>query len=307
MENGNGHIQNRSIHNNSSKSVAVMRTPTALLRDTWRIYTANIFTFIGILVIPALISLFVPVIVGGLWVAEFLSGSVAVVLAVVVGIAGAVIGLWGQLALLFAITDEQHVLSITDAYKRAWPYLLSYFWIVILVSAITLGGFVLFVIPGIIISVWFSFAWYVFATEQVKGMDALMRSKEYVRGYWWSVVGRFIVLALALLLVASVVQLIASAFDSLGTELIESTSGAVLNVILTPFILAFMFLVYKDLKQVKGGGVLPTSSTTPFTILGVIGAVIVPLAIGGMMYAAWFMFSSTTHEYSTASEWEYVM
>ena len=47
-----------------------------------------------------------------------------------------------------------------------------------------MGGFVFFIVPGVIFSIWLSFSVLILIVENEKGTNALVRSKEYVKGRW---------------------------------------------------------------------------------------------------------------------------
>ncbi|MEX1087006.1 MAG: hypothetical protein WEC58_00560, partial [Candidatus Paceibacterota bacterium] len=66
---------------------------------------------------------------------------------------------------------------------RAVALFVPALWIVILVGLATTGGFVLLVIPGILLSLWFSLVIPVMIADRYRGWDALCASRELVRNY----------------------------------------------------------------------------------------------------------------------------
>ena len=124
-------------------------------------------------------------------------------LLVLIGVLFAIIiGLWSRVALFSAVKNQ--TFSIKQSLADAWPKIASFFWISLLTGLAILGGFILFVIPGIIFSIWFGFSVYVFIFEDVKGTSALRRSKELVKGYWWPVFGRFLVFTVIAALISQI-------------------------------------------------------------------------------------------------------
>lgn len=89
--------------------------------------------------------------------------------------------------------------------------------------------------------IWFNFATYVLVVENIKGTKALSRSKFFVKGYWWSVFWRSIVLGMLMGIIALVLGFIPIAGGIIG------------EVLLTPFTIVFGFLLYEDLKRLKEG------------------------------------------------------
>ena len=57
-----------------------------------------------------------------------------------------------------------------------------------------MGGFLLFFVPGIIFAIWFSFAAFILIQEDLRGVDALAKSKFYVKGRILPIFGRFFIL-----------------------------------------------------------------------------------------------------------------
>ncbi|MBW2107474.1 MAG: tetratricopeptide repeat protein, partial [Deltaproteobacteria bacterium] len=94
------------------------------------------------------------------------------------------------------------------------------------------GGYMLFVIPGIVFSVWFFFAPFVFIDEDARGMDALLKSRFLVRGKWLPVCGRL----LAIWLLTAVVACIPFV-------------GQLAALFLIPLSFVYTHLVYQDLKS----------------------------------------------------------
>jgi hypothetical protein len=77
-------------------------------------------------------------------------------------------------------------------------------WLV--ASFAVVGGLLLFVIPGICLSVMWSVCVPVIVIERAGPLAALGRSRELIRGYGWSVFGRLVGLALIQSVVSSVVR-----------------------------------------------------------------------------------------------------
>lgn len=115
----------------------------------------------------------------------------------------------------------------------------SYALIALLVGITVWIGSLAFIIPGIIFGVWYCFSMIVFIDEGLKGTAALSRSKELVSGYWWGVFGR-----MALMFIAIFIPLIILNLVTFGI-------AGILSFVVFPFIVAFQFLLYEDLKRIK--------------------------------------------------------
>jgi hypothetical protein len=184
-----------------------------------------------------------------------------------VGIIGGLIGaFWGFAAFIFAVVDKS--LGIKDALEKGWQRFGAFIWLFSLLGYIITGGFLLFIIPGIIFSVWFIFAQFILANEDKKGMDALLKSKEYVRGFGFDIFLRLFIIWLI----------------SLGMSIIPFI-GSILSILFMPFMMIFIYMIYEDLRSVKGDVVYSSSSGEKFKWIGVgtLGYVIVPIIIITLM------------------------
>ncbi len=163
---------------------------------------------------------------------------------------------------------------------KAPPLMLlgSFLLVSILSGLAALGGGLVFVIPGIWLTIAFGFSTYVLIDEGRKGRQALARSAELVKGRWWATVARLLPAGLLVLILSMVVGsiiegligLIAgyrpSALVSqvgflnwtvLGPASTQIASGAlqVINslplLISIPFLTHLMVTVYLELKRTR--------------------------------------------------------
>lgn len=212
-----------------------------LLSRSWQIYKARIGVFIGIMILPALLLLLfsiLPLIPSLRLNFPALIFFIPLILLIFI-----IVQIWASIALLYAIKEREEKIGIREAFAKGWHRIISYFWISLLVGIITLVGFLLFIIPGIIFAIWFGLAAYVLVAEGLTGMKALSRSKQLVSGYWWPVFGRILVV----FLIVIVLNLIISVLNM--PRIIQS----VISLFLGPFFATYYFLIYGDLKKLKEG------------------------------------------------------
>jgi hypothetical protein len=152
--------------------------------------------------------------------------------------------------------------DIKGAFLKSIPQFLSYIWISILVGVITLVGALLLIIPGIIFAIWYSLASYALLIEGKKGVHALNRSKELVKGHFWKVLGAFVLTTLFYALIT----LILFFGLSLLVGIITGAPNAVLiyperwwvsliqdllMVLFLPFFLAVGVLLFRRLREAE--------------------------------------------------------
>lgn len=107
-----------------------------------------------------------------------------------------IIHVWSHVALIFAAKNREYVLTVKQAYLTSSHKIISYWWVVLLTGIITAGGYLLFIIPGLLFSVWFSLGTILVVAENRRGMDAILKSRFYIKGYWLSALWRFLALGL---------------------------------------------------------------------------------------------------------------
>ena len=169
-----------------------------------------------------------------------------------------IIGVWQFLATVFVIKDRQEEIGVKGAYKRAWSKIKSSIWISFLSSLVIFAGFLLLIVPGIIFSVWFNFSTYVLVDEGLTGLEAMKKSKEYVKGKFWAIVWRFLGFGLfsfgiffgffLLLIIPGII------FILISPKLAEILGGIVYtgaSFVYAPLVIIYSYLVYQGLKISK--------------------------------------------------------
>lgn len=175
---------------------------------------------------------------------------------------------WSNVALLLTVVSGESGLGFSSAYRQALKKIPSFLWISVLVWLATLGGFLLLIVPGIIFIVWFSFAFFVFIAEGNRGLSALRRSREYVRGRWASVAWRVfagpllialiafgitIALGVGGVLLGVVLALVVSpaigATVGVGSLLASRVIDLLLSVFLfQPLMVIYLFMLYRSVS-----------------------------------------------------------
>jgi len=166
-----------------------------------------------------------------------------------------VISIWSGAALIFACKEPT---TWQLAYRSAWHRLGDYLWLAILTGLMVAGGIMLFVVPGIIFSLWFFLGAWVLIFEDLKGRDALLKSKFYVQGYWWAIFGRQLVFSLLIAAIAGGAMLLGLLLSFL-VKTISSTTSSILiivwqclvSLLISPLTVGLSYVLYQDLKNKK--------------------------------------------------------
>lgn len=134
-----------------------------------------------------------------------------------------------------------------------------------IVSGILLTiGFVLFIVPGIFLTVAWCAAFTVLMYEPVGPMRALSRSSELVKGHWWMAFGALLIGVVIVLGINFLVSLIlggAANSSSVNVVLILSGIARALAAILAyPLVAAIAVVLYVGLRGAKEGDLPPAQA-----------------------------------------------
>lgn len=257
-----------------------------LIRTAWDQYKNRAMPILAVMLISAVVigglvlSLMLCATLGGAILAHFTDELIVIYLVIalvcVLLLAATLLVLWSQTAMLALIVHEE--LGIIEAFRTGWTYLWPMAWVMTLLAALLLAGFLLGILPGFLFLVWFTFCMYVLLEEDRRGMDALLASREYVRGHWWNTFGKIF----ALWLISAVAGFI-------------PFLGQVFSFLFTPFFMLFLLAMYRNFKEVKGVAVVTAGpgSMAFWWTLAVLGMVL-PLVV---LIAALFSLLSGEQEW----------
>ena len=233
-------------------------TPWEFIKRSFEIYfkKENLFylTKLNLFGILASLAILSPLFLMGFLGEEGpdLSGAsyIILVLFIVALVASVVWGVWFQTTIIKAVSLvlKGEIKGVKETFKLAWPRVGNYAITTILVGLLLLGGFLLLIIPGILVLVWFAFANYIVVTEKIGARDALRRSKALVKGYFWQVLGRGAVFVLFYLLI----QIVASLIPVVGPLVLS---------LFSPYYILLPFLMYQALKKFKGEAATTVSAS----------------------------------------------
>lgn len=255
-----------------------------LLRESLSIYRSKFKTIFGIMAIPIGFSLLYYDLYYLLWHTNFKYSPLFSVFTLVFYITFWLLYTLSTLSLILSIGME---LDIRESFKKAIKLFTIFIWVNLLLATIVAGGFVLGAIPGILFSVWFFFASYVLVFEDMKGFDALMKSKHLVKGKWWGVWWRIICFAIISALVNVAIKYIPplQKVDYIPlSELLNDVIGSFLWLFFFPLSIAFHYLIYKNLSELRSGEVFTPSKSGKKPLY------LFPVAIGSILVSFFSIF-----------------
>lgn len=246
-----------------------------LLSRSWELFKARVWVLLPLQILSiAFLIACIAVFIGlGALVVQLLPAyktPIFVTSAIIGFTTGLTAMFWPITALIIAVADRS--LSIKGALAAGWKKLWAFLYLFTLLGYIVAGGYLLFLIPGVIFTVWFSFSQYILATEHTGGMNALLKSKEYVKGRWFDLLIRFLVIWAI----------------SMGVGLIPFL-GIILSFLSAPFTMIYAFLMYEDLKTLHPEPldyVNTSGEKCKWLGLATLGYIVLPLIIIAIVGAA---------------------
>lgn len=220
-----------------------------LFKNTWELYkkswlnlllisliTVAAWTVWKIMIIPAILAIFgLGALATGDLSLGFSVGLVGIAVLILTWVIIFEIGFWGSAAMVIALEDavKGQTAKLWDIYSQAKNLLWSLSFASLLVMVAILAGLVFLIIPGLVIVFLLSFVNFVVIAEKKTGTEALSRSAHLIWNNFWGILGRNILILLAVCLINII----------FGRMLLF---GIVSQVIVLPFVLTYHYLIYKS-------------------------------------------------------------
>jgi hypothetical protein len=221
-----------------------------LVRNTFHAYTRTKETFLKLIALsfvgPALI-----VAMGGLSALLLSVNTLLLIPLVIVGFILVVyVQMWLAISVMLASSAALRGkdIDVKQILAKARTKVISLWWVGLLEGAIVLGGLLLFIVPGIIFGFWFMLASYILVFEGVKGMNALLKSREYIRGYATHL---FVSLLFFQLILAAIQYIPVEILKSADLATIASAYSMISQAVLAPLSVIFMYQLYREVKRQK--------------------------------------------------------
>ena len=260
---------NPELNSNSLNSIFNEKLPSArsIFGASWNFYFAKFKIIFNILILPtlfAVLSTLIAVYISpekqisaeGIDITPPMSLEPAIVI-IILNIINIIIQFFSTLAMWnFAYYGDEYIKSAKEAYIYAFKKWGLFIWVGVLVSFYVFGGFFLFLIPGVLFALWFSLASSIALFENVKGLEALARSREYIRGQIGVVYFRFFVLSLILFLFIAATNIITGILALINFYLSISINVFIFNLILIPLSHIQAIFLFKEIQFRRANKVL---------------------------------------------------
>jgi hypothetical protein len=214
----------------------------AVIRRTFEIYVDQ-----ASVLMPAAAVVFV--FTGILSILLIAASPVLAIVALIVSLAATTLFTGMVVELVSDIQDGKRDASAGQLLRAATP-VLGQLILVGIVAGIGIAiGFVLIVVPGLILATVWSVAAPVVVLERPGGLRALGRSRELVRGNGWQVFGVILILVIGVGVLSAVIETIANSAGT-GVGLIVRV---VIGILAAPISALAAAVLYFDLRGVRAG------------------------------------------------------
>lgn len=222
-----------------------------VINETFSIYAQNAVALIG----AALVIFVVVGIVAGILQSE--GGAILLLLGAAVRFAGQALYTGFVVGLVSDARDGRRDQTVGDLMSAAMPAILPLIGFGILFGIGVAIGFILLIIPGLILITFWSVGAPAIVVEGAGPIEAFRRSWELVRGDAWSVFATLVVVLLILIVIGAVLGAIGGAIGTAGLVVGSIIAGA----ITAPVWAIAVSVMYFDL----GGGTQapPPAPATP--------------------------------------------
>ncbi len=250
-----------------------------LFSNTWCVYKKRFWLLVGIIIAPLALSSAGSLMIKG----GFPESTYGWVFLVV----GFVLMVFAGIAMIFAVVKNT---DFAGSYRSSVTIFWSMLWMNLLLVLAVMGGMVMAIVPGIILGTWLLFTGFILINEDTRGIDALLKSREYVKGYWWAIFGRCLLLIIFSLVISVIDLLISKIFGTIAGMAIYD----LLILFFTPFSLSYIYSLYKNFTFIKPEvrNARPQNSKR-FLIVSMIVGLVAPIIIFAGLFVASSYLSDT--------------
>jgi hypothetical protein len=246
-----------------------------LFKKSFKLYLAD-FPTLSLLILPPLI--FSLITLSLLFHLRFTTLQYSVLFSASKFITYILIALLFVISLIATINHLIENSGFKDSWRKGWKLILPAIWLLILLFVITSGGILLFILPGIIFLNRYWLSLFTLVAEGKRGIGALTESDNLVRGKFFPVLIRLILLLIIIYIIEWLVPFLVSLsiINERLLSYIKIVTAISLAFFTLPFSLVCSYLIYRNL--------LPLKVTAPYRRIerferAISGKFLLPLAV----------------------------
>ncbi len=234
-----------------------------LLDKAFSLYRKHFLLFVGIMAVPALLPFLLNVLRESLRAGGFpltpVESALVIVSAMVVSLAYLIAYAMALAATVFAVSDVYlgRPASIRKSFAQVRGKSGRVFWMFFLLSLAMGVGFLLLIVPGVLVAVWYSVAIPVAVIENVTPGPAFDRSAKLTKGRRGSIFLIFLLFFIlsygAALLFTLPAAILSAMWPGVISGVISGLASFVSSVLVGPLLTIALSLEYYDLRVRKEG------------------------------------------------------
>lgn len=187
---------------------------------------------------------------------HYIYGTAYFVVMVLATLASGFLSVIGSMSLIYTIARSDMNASFTQGIQWAFSRFAAIIWLSFVSAFISIISFAVLIVPGIAFAIYSIFSFIVLAKDDQRGTMAITRSVDLVRGSFWQITGRILLLALIIvvlsLFITLPVALVSAAFVLLpGGFVVASALNAFLQMLMLALVTSAVVCLYNNRAKAK--------------------------------------------------------
>jgi len=228
-----------------------------LLDQSWRLFVTKLFSLVELALLQlGLVVLIVALAIGGVFVFLFFKTELIyfecyAIVALCLILLIYYFMLRAQISLMLAAASIERK-SFREYFSLSKGKPGGFFWLLIFQGLAIAGGYVLLLIPGIIIAITSSFCIWIYVLEGPRGLEAIQRSRLYAHNRIWGIIGRTLLLGLIVGAIGEGLQLVTA-----KSVIASGILGVFYNFLAGAFSICYSYLLYKSASETYDQSFMP--------------------------------------------------
>ena len=232
-----------------------------LLKESWLVYKKNLWKFIEVILygLVGLIPFFVVIMLIVAYGQSGLSTRVSLGVNILLGLL-AFLAFVASICLAVVYSIRAKVASILllkndftsakENFKEAKPYFVRFLGVSLLLMVLVIAWGFVFIIPALIFGIYYGFAQYVLVVEGKRPFSSVERSYDLVKGYFWAVFGRFmLVIAIGIAVYLLISWPLKYLAETSAWFFSYNVFMNLIWVLLSPYFIIYPYQLYISLKK----------------------------------------------------------
>lgn len=185
---------------------------------------------------------------------------VGIVLSVLIVLLISYVFVWSFAATIKNITSPDANATAGQSFSESSHNVMPLILTALLTFLFVLGGMILLIIPGLILSFWYSQSGYIVLTENLTAKKAMDRSKFYVQGNVWEIFKKGFYIGIISFILSIIIGIILGFFGKATSPAVVTIGNLIFQLFWTPLASIYAFLLFQNLRQSKASSA-PTAQT----------------------------------------------